>query len=151
MEVRRLYLDLSALNRPFDDQDQSRVELESRAVLIILRMVATRDVELVTSEVIRAENDASPFPDRKWWISRFMSLAGIDQEVDGSVSARAKELEAAGMKPLDALHIAAAEEAGASHFIACDDRLLRRYRGPIRAVNPVDFIRLHTELGRSKW
>ena len=60
---------------------------------------------------------------------------------------RALELEAAGLKPLDALHLAAAEAAGATHFVSCDDRLLRRYTGPLTATNPIDFVALVRRAG----
>ncbi len=32
----KVYLDVCCLNRPFDDQRQSRIRLESEAVLLIL-------------------------------------------------------------------------------------------------------------------
>ena len=32
----RIYLDVCCLNRPFDDQNQPRIRLESEAILIIL-------------------------------------------------------------------------------------------------------------------
>ena len=32
----KIYLDVSCLNRPFDDQTQARIRLEAEAVLLIL-------------------------------------------------------------------------------------------------------------------
>jgi len=43
----KVYLDISAHNRPFDDQTQPKIFLESQAVVIILQMVEARMVDLV--------------------------------------------------------------------------------------------------------
>lgn len=56
------------------------------------------------------------------------------------VHERALALEREGVKPLDALHLAAAESAGATHFLTCDDRLLKRYTGPVAAMTPSRFV-----------
>ena len=45
-----------------------------------------------------------------------------------------------GVKPLDALHTAAAEAAACTHFLTCDDRLRKRYSGPLTVLNPADFV-----------
>lgn len=56
----KIYLDTSAYNRPFDDQTQPKIFLESQAVAIILEMVETRMVELVSSSVLEYENNRNP-------------------------------------------------------------------------------------------
>jgi hypothetical protein len=48
----RIYLDTSAYNRPFDDQTQPKIFLESQAVIIILQMVETGMIELASSSVL---------------------------------------------------------------------------------------------------
>jgi len=45
----RLYLDNSVLNRPYDDQRQPRIWLETLALSIILQMAEAGEVELVKS------------------------------------------------------------------------------------------------------
>ena len=45
----KVYLDTSTYNRPFDDQTQPKIFLESQAVTLILQMVETKIVELVSS------------------------------------------------------------------------------------------------------
>ena len=142
----RLYLDVSLLNRPYDDQAQPRVRSETEALLAILRMVNVGRLEILSSAVIRLENAANPFPDRKRWIELVMSLAVGDQMLDERVERRAKELEAAGVKPVDALHAASAEVSGAQYFLTCDDRFIRRYKGPLAVMNPVDFLSVHPEM-----
>jgi predicted nucleic acid-binding protein len=60
--------------------------------------------------------------------------------LDAKVRTRALDLERQGLKPLDALHVACAELAVVTHFLTCDDRLVRRYSGTMRVLNPVDFV-----------
>ncbi len=64
------------------------------------------------------------------------------------IERRAQELTQAGLKPLDALHLACAAEAQADYFCNCDDRLLGRakgvHSGPPKVVSPLELI---TEIG----
>jgi predicted nucleic acid-binding protein len=126
----RVYLDTSVYNRPFDDQTQPRIWLETLALVVILQMVEAGEVRLVNSSVLRYENSRNPFPLRKRWVNRCLRLAVYDQRV----------LEKQGLKAIDALHIACAEAAGSEYFLTCDDRVLRRYQGGIKVLNPVDFV-----------
>lgn len=62
---------------------------------------------------------------------------------------RAAALQRLGFKPADALHVAAAEEAGADVLLSCADRLCRRakrhrQKRRVQVANPVDWLR---ELG----
>ncbi len=43
----RVYLDTSTYNRPFDDQTQPKIFLESQAVIIILQMIEAKEIELI--------------------------------------------------------------------------------------------------------
>jgi predicted nucleic acid-binding protein len=52
--------------------------------------------------------------------------AGEIALLDADVEARAAALVALGFGPLDALHLAFAERAGARWFVTCDDKLLTR-------------------------
>jgi hypothetical protein len=50
----RIYLDVCCLNRPFDDQCQERIRLESEAILLILeRGEIAMDQQTMTLEQIR--------------------------------------------------------------------------------------------------
>jgi hypothetical protein len=39
----KIYLDVCCLNRPFDDQTQDRIRLETEAVMLILGRIAAKD------------------------------------------------------------------------------------------------------------
>ncbi len=46
--------------------------------------------------------------------------------VNKTIEKRAKQFELAGIKPLDALHLASAEVAKADYFCTCDDKFMRK-------------------------
>ena len=137
----KIYLDTSVYNRPFDDQTQPRIWLETLAFAVIMQMIEAGDVELVSSSVIGYENSRNPFATRRRWVVHCMRLATVSQEVNETIRERAEQLEGEGIKALDALHVACAETAGSEYFATCDDRLIRRYTGKLNVLNPVDFVR----------
>jgi len=138
---RRLYLDTSVYNRPFDGLSQPRVWLEALAFAVILQMLESGSVELVSSEVLEFENSRNPFSHRRVGVSFYLSLAKDYQELDESIRKRARVLESQRLEPLDALHLACAEEAEAEYFITCDERIIKRYQGEaLKVMNPVNFV-----------
>ena len=142
----KLYLDTSVYNRPFDDQTQPRIWLETLALGLILQLVESGEAILVNSSVLEFENSRNPFSLRQEWMERCLGLATEYQRVDESIQERAQELEKQGVSAIDALQVATAESANADFFIACDDRLLKKgKRFKIKSINPVDFVQ--EELG----
>ena len=135
-----VYLDTSVYNRPFDDQTQPRIWLETLSFVVILQMVEVGDVGLVGSSVLEYENSRNPFSIQKQWVNRCLDLATFCQKVNDKIRNRATMLEKEGLKPIDALHVACAEAAGSGHFLTCDDRVIRRYKGEMKVLNPVDFV-----------
>ncbi len=136
-----VYLDTSAYNRPFDEQTQPKIFLETQAVVIILQMVEVRAVELISSSVLEYENSRNPYPIKQEAMSRYLQLAELRQEVNEVIRQRAEELEQNGLKAIDALHVACAEAINSNYFITCDKRLINRCSGlMMKVMNPVDFI-----------
>jgi predicted nucleic acid-binding protein len=141
----RVYLDASALNRPFDDQRLSRNRLETEAVLAILEWIETGQVKLVSSAALLYENLMSPLLDRREYVATYLGLASSFVEANPVLLQRARQIEKQGIAPLDALHLASAEKGRAEWFITCDDRILKRARHgkvTIRATvgTPIDFV-----------
>jgi len=123
-----VYLDVCALCRPFDDQNQMRIRLETEAVQLILSHIRASDLELIVSVAhdleIGAINDAT---ERQ---HLFSMLKQVGRRFDFDMQRarrRAEELTEQGLGSADAAHLAFAEEAKAS-FITCDDRLVRQCR-----------------------
>ena len=126
--------------RPFDDQRQGRVWIETLAFSLVLSMIENGEAELIVSEVHRLENSAAPDVFRRNWVDRVLSLAAINAPVSESMKSRAKELEIIGLTPLDALHVSSAELSKADYFLTCDDRLAKRYKGKMPVISPPQFI-----------
>ena len=76
----RVYLDNCCLNRPFDDQRQTRVRLEAEAKLCIQEHIRSGTLELVWSYMLDFENAANPFEERRTTISGWRQYATMDIE-----------------------------------------------------------------------
>lgn len=124
----RVYLDNCCLQRPLDDKNQVRIQLESEAALAILSLSERQQIELVSSEVLDFKVGRNPDPERRTFVSQMLSRAALSIEVDAGITTRARRLESDGFKGMDALHVACAEAANADFFCSCDDRLLRKAR-----------------------
>lgn len=137
----RVYLDTSVYNRPFDDQTQPKVFLETQAVILILQMVEAKLIELVSSLVLEYENSRNPFPVNQQSMEQYLQIATLRVLLDENIRVRAKQLEQQGIKAIDALHVACAEASQSNYFITCDKRLINRCQGlTLKAINPTDFI-----------
>jgi predicted nucleic acid-binding protein len=141
----RLYLDTCCVNRPFDDQAQERVRVESEAVLSIIQRFQTGSDQWIGSDVLLEEIDAIRDLQRRDAL-RTMALE-VDETVtsDGATKDRSKELMSLGFAEMDAHHLAVAEQGSADAFITVDDKLLRRAgrlkaRLAVKVVTPVSWI-----------
>jgi predicted nucleic acid-binding protein len=101
-------------------------------------------VTLVGSDALLFELEKNPHPVRKDYAAAVLSKAAAFSATDQRVEGRARQFEATGMKPLDALHLASAVEAEADFFCTRDDRLLKRARevetGRTRVVSPLELV-----------
>lgn len=143
----RIYLDLCAIQRPHDDQSQVRVRVEATAVLGLLSHCRAGGAEVVSSDALVYEVGRNPNLIRRAHAEAALAGAAVYQSLTSAVEQRAEGLANAGLRPLDALHLASAEAAGADYLCTCDDQLLRRGQTlaalPLRVVSPVE---LTTEL-----
>ena len=137
----KIYIDTNVYNRPFDDQTQPRIWLETLALGLILQLVESGEATLVNSSVLEFENSRNPFSLRREWMERCLSLATEYQYVNEAIQQRAEELEKNGVSAIDALHAAISETAHVDFFIACDDRLLKKGKQfKVKCMNAVDFV-----------
>ena len=121
----KIYFDTCCLNRPFDDQTQERIRLESESVLAILARIEKGEWDWVGSEVLLDEIEQTPDTQK---LSRARLLSNFIRqkiEIGEAEAKRAKELQKDGFQLFDSLHLACAESAKADVFITTDDRLLK--------------------------
>ena len=142
----KIYLDVSCLNRPFDDQAQVRIRIETAAITFVLERIDAGVWEQVSSEMARIEIDAITDGDRRTRVRVLLPESGSIMKLGPTVFQRAKDLVAMGFKAADAVHIAAAEGTRADVLLTCDDRMCRlaqRRRGDlrVRVANPVDWLK----------
>ena len=124
----RIYFDVCCLNRPFDDQTQDRIHLESEAVILILKRVRSGNWEWISSEAVDFEVRQTPDAERRRRVESLIRYADRSVLIEASVVNRASELKEIGFGAYDALHLACAEHCNADVFLTTDDKLLRLAR-----------------------
>ena len=123
-----IYLDLCCFNRPFDDQTQSRIRLETEAKLVIQQHIRDGRHRLIWSHILQYENSLNPFIDRRNSISEWRKYSAVNVTHSDQLINLSKELIKLGIKEYDALHVAAAMTASAELFITTDDRLAKKLK-----------------------
>ena len=138
----RVYLDNCTFNRPFDDQSQIRIRIETEAKLFIQREIKEGRIDLIWSYINESENSDNPFHDRKNSIGRWKQFAKIKLDETRNLLETAANLVKSGLRSKDALHLACAIEGKAQFFLTTDDGILRKLAdySKVKILNPVDFI-----------
>ncbi len=139
----RIYLDNCCYNRPYDDQTQLRISLETQAKLYIQTQIKDSTIELATSYILLYENSENPYEMRKKSILEFVqsySRVHIDYDRSDEAALKAEEIMATGVKMKDAYHVACAILSSSDYFLTTDKRLLKYQTDEIKIMNPIDFI-----------
>ena len=134
---------MNIYNRPFDDQSQVRIRLETLAIFSILQKIKNKELTLLWSFMIDYENSLNPHEDVRQEIEMAASLAVKSVTPNESVLTAAKEFESKGIKPRDSIHLACALKGKAEYFLTCDDKLIRGATTldiNIKIINPLRFI-----------
>lgn len=124
----RIYLDNCCYNRPYDDQSQIRIHLETEAKLHIQSLVKKGELELVTSFMLEYENGKNRYLQKRKTITEFMNTNEsyyVGLEKGEEIAKTAKSIMETGVKEKDAIHVACAVFAQCDYFITTDDRLLK--------------------------
>lgn len=136
-----IYLDICCFNRPFDDQSQVRVLLETEAKLVIQDRIRSGRLDLAWSYVMDLENCANPFEDRRASVHAWKNLATVDVSETDAILKRAEGLNQHGFRAKDALHISCAIASSCRMILSTDMGILNKaYLVPELAIlNPVDY------------
>jgi predicted nucleic acid-binding protein len=138
----RVYFDACCLNRPFDDQSQARIRLETEATEHLLRAVEEGKLLWVASDALLYEIRKCPEGARRTAVLALCGRATERVTSDEAAMQRAIALRLHGLRDLDALHLACAERGGAEVLVTTDDAFVsvaRRLKpaSSTRVVNPV--------------
>lgn len=141
----KVYFDVCCLNRPFDDQSQGRIRLETEAILEIMSRIATDELQWLSSSAVAAEIKQTPDLTRRQRMLILLERVDESVKIKTDTITRVKELESLGFKPFDAVHLACAEQGMADVLLTTDDRFLgraNRFGKQLRVVvaNPLTWI-----------
>ena len=141
MENKTIYLDTCTYNRPFDDQTQLRISLETQAKLFIQTLIKNNKLDLVYSYVCFYENYINPFENKKLAIYEFSQNAKYNVIENNNILLKANEIAKNSIKPIDALHLSCAIDAKANFFITVDDGILKYNTNEIKIFDPIAFLK----------
>jgi predicted nucleic acid-binding protein len=140
----RVYIDVCCLNRPFDNQAQDKVRLESEAVISILKRCGDIDVdwELIGSAIIALEVSKNHDTIKRQKVLLLHEIAAEKIKLNEAVKSLAADFRKSNVKQFDSLHLAIAEYAKADVFLTTDGRLIKaalRSDIKVRVANPLIF------------
>jgi predicted nucleic acid-binding protein len=121
--IKKIYMDVCCLNRPFDNQSQVRVHLESEAILQIIQFSKNGKLNWFNSDVIEFEIDNIENEDKKEKVLTLLELSTSKIELNDGIINKSKDIQKLGLRPLDALHVAVAIFIQVDVFLTTDDKL----------------------------
>lgn len=144
----RIYLDNCCYGRPFDDNSNETVKLESDANLYIRERIIHKELDLVTSFMIHYANEQKHDEHPKKEIENFFKTYRklyIGVEFADTLTEIVQSIMTAGIKRKDAYHIACSIFAECDYFITVDKRLLNFQSEQIKIINPIEFVKILEE------
>ena len=118
--------------------------MEAEAILGLLALCQAGQVDLVSSDTLLFETDRNPHLVRKRYALDVLSKATLFVQTDSWIEEQARTWHDAGIKPVDALHLASAVAGEVDYFCTCDDRFLKRAKAVdtkrTKVVSPLELI-----------
>lgn len=140
-----IYFDMCCLKRPFNDQTQPRIAVETTATTALVREVDEHRLEAVRSLAHEMENSRNTNLNRANSVAAWLDTLNPLEPQPQVVAQRATSLQQAGFRLMDALHIAWAEYLKADLLVTVDDYLLARSRRTqgimVKVQEPVGLVR----------
>ncbi len=140
----KLYIDNCCFNRPFDDQKQIRIRIETEAKLHIQQKIVQGEFQLAWSYILDYENFNNPFSNRRLLISGWKDRAFTHVIENKAIINNGLFFEKNGIRPKDALHIACSIEAGCDFFVTTDDGIIKKMKdlNIIKTISPIELINI---------
>jgi predicted nucleic acid-binding protein len=133
-------LDCCTFNRPFDDQNQLKIKLETEAKLFIQQGILTGEYELVWSYILEFENSQNKFDDRRNVIYGWKNAAKIHCVENDEIIEYAENLKKANIRTKDALYIACSVYTRSDYLITTDKQLFNLKLTDIKIISPLTFL-----------
>jgi predicted nucleic acid-binding protein len=140
-ETLRIYLDNCTFNRPFDDQNQLKIKLETEAKLFIQQGIIIGAYELVWSYILEYENKQNKFDDKRNAVYDWKKIAKLHCLENNDIIKYAEDvIKQTNIRTKDALHIACAVYTKSDYLITTDKQMFNLEWGDIRIINPLTFL-----------
>jgi len=139
---KKIYIDMCALNRPFDDLNDFRSKMEAQAMIFLIHKIIDGSYIFFSSDVIEYEWAQMPMLGKKNLVKKIIDLSSKTITLTKKVTELAKEFENSGIKSYDALHLASSIIGKCNYLISTDDKFLKKAKKTtqkIQALNPVEF------------
>jgi len=140
--MKKLYLDVCTLCRPFDNQNNMRIRLETDAYYLILNGVQRNIFEMIISSMHFKEIESIEDIREKIQILNLLEVYGKKSQFDlKRAKKRAEELNLMNIGIADSVHLAFAEQS-ADYLITCDDNFLKRSKRTmtkLEILSPIEF------------
>jgi len=137
----RIYLDHCTYNRPFDNQNDIKNQLETSAKLYIQDQIRQGKYDLVWSYMSDFENANNPNIENKKSIQMWENISKYKCKSSENVLMLGSKIKKKGIRANDALHIACAIDSQCEYFITTDAGLTNKEIEGIIIINPIDFVR----------
>jgi hypothetical protein len=142
----RVYLDNCVINRPFDDQSQERIRLETEAIILLPSRLERKEWTWLGSQAVVIEIDKMPDADQRLRLKRVIEFISLTIGIGEKELERAGEFQKLGFAGLNAVHLACAESGKVDVFLTTDDRLLKLSKRlakklHIKVENPLDWMK----------
>jgi predicted nucleic acid-binding protein len=139
-----IFFDNCCNSRLFDDETKPNIKPEADAIRRIINNKRRGGYIIVGSFAGDAEINKIPDDEKRW-----AAKQKYEEYIDGwvkrtaQIMARARKLEAYGLRNMDAAHLAAAEAADADYLLTVDKDFLkacsRQNFTKVKVINPIDF------------
>jgi len=141
----KIYLDNCCYGRPFDNQKDPVIRVETQAKVFIQSLVRYKALELVYSSVSIEEIAAIPFEENSRSILDFIEKNAkyyVSTDNNETAIVLTEEIMRTGIKIKDASHTACAIIAKCDYLITTDKRLIKYTDNRIKIVNPIEFLEI---------
>lgn len=138
----KLYLDVCTICRPFDNQNNMRIRLETDAYFLILNGILRNDYEMIISSMHLKEIESIEDVREKFQVVQLMDVYGKQPKYDfEKARERAERLILKNIGIADSVHLAFAEQSS-DYLITCDNKFLKRskrVKTEVEVLSPLEF------------